>query len=57
MSGNTKLNTIELFPDFNPSSTSAYDREGYALANLLFNFSFDENIEELKEHSGKYFNT
>lgn len=49
MTGNRKLNTIEFYPDFDANSTSAYDREGFALINLLYNFSFDDNIEELKE--------
>ena len=48
LTGKTMLNTIEFLPDFVSNSTSAYNREGYALINLLFNFPFDENIEELK---------
>ena len=35
MKGNHKLNTIEFYPDFDANSTSAYDREGFALINLL----------------------
>lgn len=48
MVGNAKLNTIEFYPDFDPSSTSAYDREGYSLINLLYNKPFDDRLEELK---------
>ena len=48
MKKNAKLNTIEFFPDFDSNSTSPYNKEGFALINLLYNFPFHDNIEELK---------
>ena len=35
MLDNSKLNTIEFYPDFDTTSTTAYNRDGYALINLL----------------------
>ena len=32
---NCKLNTVEFYPDFNAGASTSYDREGWALVNLL----------------------